>query len=258
MSNTSDDRSSNCVFPDERSEAEGFNGQFGSERNCQLNLSASQRSGKTHFQGQSTEGGQGVTSGQKRKAGDIEEQINDRKSTNELVGKGKSNNNKIDLSWLPRKIHDWTGRANISFKYGEKKTGGLLKKAKEEMAKTSDCNQLECTQCNELFLSEPELKEHYHSEGHLEKVRERSESSTLGDLTAKFAPMRQFILGEVLSLLPTKQVTSKEQTQAILPPANQASLPAATTEVSENCSRDEYGNLHSITDSFAFLVYSWR
>jgi len=181
MCNTSDDRPSNCVFP-ERSEAEGFNGQFGSEPKCQLNLPASLRSERTHFQGQSTEGGQGVTSGQKRKAGDIEEQIKDRKSTNEFEGKEKSNNNKIDPSWLSRKIHDWTERAT----YAKKK---------------------------------------------------KSESKTLGDLKT-FAHTHQFILEQILGP-PAKQVTLQGQTRASLPRANQRSLPAATTEVSENCLRDE-------------------
>lgn len=81
------------------------------------------------------------------------------------------------------------------------------------------------------------MRKHYHSEEHLAKVREKSESKTLGDLKT-FAHTHQFILGQILGP-PAKQVTLQGQTRASLPRANQRSLPAATTEVSENCLRDE-------------------
>ena len=192
MSNTSDDRSSNCVFP-EGSEAEGF----------QLNHSASLLSGKTPFQGQSTEGGQGMTSGQKRK-------------TNELVGKPKGNNNESKLT--RHEIHELTERGNISFKYDEAKMARSVKAAEEKMAEKPDCDHLECTQCKELFPGKPELRKHLNSEQHLAKVREKSEKKTLGDLNKTFTPVRQLILEEIPGLLPAKQVSSQGQTAAGLPP----------------------------------------
>jgi hypothetical protein len=88
-----------------------------------------------------------------------------------------------ELSWAcPKKIHEWTDRANINFKYTKKKIDELVTKAKKKMAEKSDCYQLECTQCNESFLDESELRRHFNGEDHLEKVREKSESKTLGDL----------------------------------------------------------------------------
>eukprot|EP00984_Skeletonema_dohrnii_P016141 scaffold7112_cov82-Skeletonema_dohrnii-CCMP3373.AAC.4 len=136
----------------------------------------------------------------------------------------------------PKKIHQWTGRANISFKYTKKKIDDLLTKAKKKMAEKLDCNKLECTQCNDSFPGESELRKHFHSEEHLAKVREKSESKTLGDLKA-FARVRQFILSRI-SGPPAKQVTLKEQTQASWPPANEASLLAAANEIPVGTSLD--------------------
>jgi len=148
----------------------------------------------------------------------------------------------------PKKIHEWTDRANISFEYTKKKINDLLTKAKKKMAEKlakakekdcSDCNQLECTQCNDSFPGESELRKHYHSEEHLAKVREKSESKTSGDLKT-FARVRQSILSRIFGP-PAHHVPLQGQTRASLPRANQpSSLPAATTEVSENCSRDEW------------------
>ena len=172
MCNTSDDRPSNCVFP-ERSEDEGFNGKLGSQPNCPLNPSASLLSGKTPFQGQSTEGGQGVISGQKRKA-------------IESVGKPKGKNNESNLT--RHDIHEWSGRADVDFKYDKanmaksvkaakkkaKKKAKYVAEAKEKVAEKSDCNHLECTQCKGSFMGESELEKHYDSEEHLAKVRPNS------------------------------------------------------------------------------------
>jgi len=201
MSNTSDDRPSNCDFL-ERSEAEGFTGQFGSEPNCQLNLPASLLSRKTHFEGQSTEGGQGVTSGQKRKA-------------IELVGKPKGNNNESNLT--RHDIHEWSGIANVDFKYDKAKMAKSVKAAKEKMANKPDCDHLKCTQCEESFRDEHQLIKHNNSKQHIANARVKSEISTLGDLNT-FACVRQFILEEIQPSLPRA---------------------AAANEVSENCSRDE-------------------
>ena len=139
----------------------------------------------------------------------------------------------------PKKIHEWTDRANISFEYTKKKINDLLTKAKKKMAEKlakakekdcSDCNQLECTQCNDSFPGESELRKHYHSEGHLAKVREKSESKILGDLKT-FARVRQFILSRIFGP-PAQHVPLQGQTAASLLSA-QPSSPAAANEVSE-------------------------
>ena len=116
----------------------------------------------------------------------------------------------------PKKIHEWTDRANISFEYTKKKIDDLLKKAKKKMA--------------DSFPGESEMRKHYHSEEHLAKVREKSESKTLGDLKT-FARVRQFILSRI-SGPPAKQVTLQGQTAASLL-SDQPSSPAAANEVSE-------------------------
>jgi len=130
----------------------------------------------------------------------------------------------------PKKIHEWTDRANISFEYTKKKIDDLLKKAKKKMAEKLDCNQLECTQCNDSFPGESELRKHYHSEEHLAKVREKSESKILGDLKT-FARVRQFILSRIFGP-PAQHVPLQGQTAASLLSA-QPSSPAAANEVSE-------------------------
>ncbi len=158
------------------------------------------------------------------------------------------------------KIHEWTDRANISFKYTKKKIKQSVKEAKEKMQKReakmkmpeeSGCNHLECTQCKVSFLSEAELREHYGSDEHLAKVRAKSESKTLGDLNLfrkTCAHMRKFILDKV-PLPPPKQpsppssptaATKKvsEQTQESLLPDQQSLPPPDTTEVSEKLSYD--------------------
>ena len=114
-------------------------------------------------------------------------------------------------------IRDWVERANISFQYTKKKASELVKKAKEKMKK-SNCNYLECPQCNESFPSEDELRKHFVSEEHLAKVREKSESKTYGDLKT-FAGSGQNILSRALGA-PASSVALRVETPASSPPPN--------------------------------------
>ena len=85
-----------------------------------------------------------------------------------------------------KKIQEWTNEGNISFKYDDakmKRSQADAKKKMEEKKKDNpDWNQLECTQCKQLFPNEGQLRLHYESEEYLVKVRKKSESKTLGDL----------------------------------------------------------------------------
>lgn len=172
-----------------------------------------------HLRGQWTGGESGVTSSaQKRKASEAESN-SESEVTREI-------------------IHDWTDKGNISFEYTQKKANELVKKAKEKMKK-SNCDQLECTQCNESFPSEDELRKHFVSEEHLAKVREKSESKTLGDLKL-FAGTSQLILSRVMETsvnhhchLYERYFHGDRQTQEIFLHQNQPAPPAADTEVSK-------------------------
>ena len=92
-------------------------------------------------------------------------------------------------------IQEWTNEGNISFKYDKAKMKRSLADAKKKMEKKKkdnpDWNQLECTQCKKLFPNNELLEQHYNSEEHLVKVREKSESKTLGDLKT----FRNFVSG---------------------------------------------------------------
>lgn len=109
-----------------------------------------------------------------------------------------------------KKIQEWTNEANIGFKYSLKKIEQLLTKAKQKMAQKPDCTKLECTQCKESFHDEGQLRLHYESEEHLVKVREKSESKTLGDLKtfAKFVSESPAHLNE--ESMPTSNEVSEK------------------------------------------------
>lgn len=200
MSDTAGGRPSNCDLTEEARGSCPFGSLPSSAPIGNVDPLAS--SDRTHFQGRSAGGELGVTSVQMRKASEAESN-NEGKVTREI-------------------IHNWADK--LSFKYTERKIDELVEKAQKKMTK-SGCNELECTQCNESFRSETELRKHYGSDDHLEKVREKSVSKTLGDLKI-FADISQIILSRVLGPL-------QEQTQPNLPLTNQPSLPAATAEVSK-------------------------
>lgn len=118
----------------------------------------------------------------------------------------------------PKKIHEWTERGRISFKYTEKKTERLITEAKKKMEKKKQ-QHLECAQCNESFSDESELRHHYNGKEHHEKVREKSESKILGDLT-KFARVCRVVLRRSP---PTNQ-SNLTQSNDLLSTANQVSV----------------------------------
>lgn len=94
-----------------------------------------------------------------------------------------------------------------------KKVEQLLTKAKQKMAQKPDCTQLECTQCKESFPDEGQLRLHYESEEHLVKVREKSESKTLGDLKT-FAKLK-FVSESPARLNEASMPTSNEVSEKL-------------------------------------------
>ena len=107
-----------------------------------------------------------LTSGKKRKASNVKK------------------DKEIGCEW-GTKIHEFTDKAGISFEYPEKKKKALVKTAKERRDKRmekSEGDHWDCSMCGEMFFEEHELKDHFDSEGHLLKVREKSESKTSGDV----------------------------------------------------------------------------
>ena len=210
----SDNRPSNCVYSEkERVSALPDPNDLPSVSGLNGNVDTLSYSERTQFQGPSWAGEPVVTNAQKRKASEAE-------SSSE--------------SELTREIiRDWVERANISFQYTKKKASELVKKAKEKMKK-SNCNYLECPQCNESFPSEDELCKHFVSEEHLAKVREKSESKTYGDLKT-FAGSSQNILSRVLGA-PASSVALRVETPASSPPPSpRPPEETIATDVSDKC-----------------------
>ena len=114
-------------------------------------------------------------------------------------------------------IQEWTNKGNISFKYDNAKMKRSLADATKKMEKKKkdnpDWNQLECTQCKELFPDEGQLRLHYESKEHLKKVREKSESKTLGDLTT-FAKLK-FVSESPTHLNEASMPTSNEVSEKL-------------------------------------------
>ena len=218
-----DDQFPNCGLLEDYEEGGGYNSltdapPTGSEPTGQYPPTSSEHASNwAHLRNQSTGEESGETNVQKRKAS-VAESNSESDVTREI-------------------IHEWSGRANVSFRYTKKKADEVIKKANKKMQK-SNCNHLKCTQCNKLFQSDNELRKHFVSKEHLVKVREKSESKTLGDLK-KFAKERKNILTRVLGTLRGETHSNQHIPPAAAPAIVSEKLPCyviRTTTLTNNFS----------------------